>query len=174
MTHSRFISFVMYVILLIVFLGLINMIFNLHRFAFIGQFLILLVLLLVAIISAIGINNNFSWAWKLLSLLFVIVFLDLFFVYAISTPKPDLFLPYVVTSVVGFFIALFNVISKAKVAEEVKKTYKPGKYIASKTGSKFHAPKCDWAKKIKKERRLWFPEKKDAQKKGYRKHSCVK
>lgn len=60
-----------------------------------------------------------------------------------------------------------------KVDEENTVKHSPGKYVASKSSNVYHEPKCDWAKKIKKDRQLWFPDKKDAQKKGYRKHSCV-
>lgn len=49
----------------------------------------------------------------------------------------------------------------------------PGKYIASKRSNVYHAPKCDWAKKIKKERQLWFNSKEEALEKGYKKHDCV-
>lgn len=62
---------------------------------------------------------------------------------------------------------------KEKKQEKPKVKHSPGKYVASKRSNIYHEPKCDWAKKIKKDRQLWFPEKKDAQKKGYRKHSCV-
>ncbi len=172
MGSSGFTKFVMYVILLITFLGLINMIFNLHRLAFYLEFLILLGLVLVAIISAIGINNNFRWAWILLTLFFVFVFLDMLLIYAISTPQ--LFLPLIIITIVGFFISLFSIKPKVEEVEEVKKTFEPGKYIASKTGSKYHAPKCDWAKKIKKKNAVWFNSKEEAKKAGYKADSCVK
>jgi len=60
-----------------------------------------------------------------------------------------------------------------KEKETNKAQHSPGKYLASQRSNIYHEPKCDWAKKIKKDRQLWFPDKKDAQKKGYRKHSCV-
>ena len=66
----------------------------------------------------------------------------------------------------------------AKEIKEVKKVSKakhsPGKYVASKRSNIYHEPRCEWAKKIKEERRLWFAEKEEAQGKGYRKHECVK
>ena len=181
MCSSKFTTLVMYIIVLITFLGLINMIFDLHKFAFYGEFLILLGLFLVAIISAVGISNNLRWAWILLTLFFVFVFLNMLFIYTISTAKVQFFLPLIVVAIVGFFISLFS-IEKPKVEEEaaeeekkaVKKTFKPGKYIASKTGSKFHAPKCDWAKRIKKKNFVWFNSKEEAKKAGYKADSCVK
>ena len=49
----------------------------------------------------------------------------------------------------------------------------PGKYVASKQSNVYHEPKCDWAKKIKKNRQVWFESKEDAWEKGYKSHSCV-
>ncbi|MCH8004231.1 MAG: hypothetical protein IH934_06400 [Nanoarchaeota archaeon] len=170
-----FTKFVMYIILLITFLGLINMIFNLHRFAFYGEFLILLVLLLVAMISALGINNDSRWAWILLTLFFGFVFLDMLLIKAISTEKVYLFLPFIIVTIVGFFISLFSIKKeKVEAVEEVEKEFSPGKYIASKSGTKYHAPKCDWAKKIKKANAVWFDSKEEAKKAGYKKDDCVK
>src|SRR3989344_7689396 len=45
----------------------------------------------------------------------------------------------------------------------------PGKYVASASGSSYHAPSCDWAKKISEENRVWFKAEADAQKKKYKK-----
>ena len=176
MGMEKFTTFVMYIVLLITFLALINMIFNLHRYAFYGELLILLGLLVIAIISAIGINNNFRWARILLTLFFVFVFLDMILIYIISTAQVELFSPLIILVIAGFFISVFSIESpKAeKPVEEVKKTFKPGKYIASKTGAKFHAPKCDWAKRVKKKNAVWFNSKEEAKKAGYKADSCVK
>ena len=174
MDNTRFTGFVMYVVLLVVFLGLINMIFDLHRFAFLGNLMVLLALLLLAIISAMGINNDSRWAWTLLTVLFVLVFLDMVFVYFISAPRPMLFTPLVAATVAGFFISLLSIERPKADVEEVKTTHKPGKYVASKTGSKFHAPKCDWAKRIKKRNAVWFNNKQEARKAGYKADSCIK
>ena len=174
MSASRFNSFVMYVILLITFLGLINMIFNLHRFAFYAEFLILLVLFGVALISALGINSDSRWAWKLLSLFFGFTFLNMIFIKAISTEKVSLFLSFIIVVVVGFFISLFSIKKEKEIPQKVKKTFKPGKFMASKYGTKYHAPKCDWAKKIKKSNAVWFNSKEEAKKAGYKKDAGVK
>lgn len=172
----KFTAFVMYVILLITFLGLINMIFGLHRFAFYGEFLILLGLFLVALISAVGINTDSRWAWILLKIFFIFVFLDMLFINAITTSKNPYFLHLLVVAGTGFFISFFST-SNQKVEEiseeEVEKSFEPGKYIASKTGSKYHAPKCDWAKKVKKKNAVWFDSKEEAQKAGYKKDDCI-
>lgn len=63
-----------------------------------------------------------------------------------------------------------------KSAEETPKskaTFSPGKYVASKRSNVYHEPKCDWAKKIQKDRRLWFSSREEALDKGYKKHDCV-
>ena len=178
MCRNKLTVFAMHMALLVTFLGLISMVFDLHRFAFILEFLILLGLLLVGIIAAIGISHNMKWAWMLLALFFGFVFLDILFINAITTAKTAYFLHLLVVAIAGFFISLFS-IEKEKVesAEEEKtvtKTFKPGKYIASKTGTKFHSPKCDWAKKVKKSNAVWFNNKEDALKAGYKADDCIR
>ncbi len=58
---------------------------------------------------------------------------------------------------------------------ETKATSKhsPGKYVASSKSNIYHAPKCEWAKKIKEDRQTWFTEKEDAWESGYKAHQCV-
>jgi len=64
--------------------------------------------------------------------------------------------------------------TKSVVKSVKKKTvHSPGKYVASTGGSVYHEPKCDWAKRIVKKRMVWFNDKRSANKKGYRGHSCV-
>lgn len=59
-------------------------------------------------------------------------------------------------------------------AAKVKKSYSPGKYLASKQGKQYHRPRCNWANNIRKENRVWFATSAEAEKKGYTKHSCLK
>ncbi len=197
MCGSIFTKFAVYVALLITFLGLINMIFDLHGFAFIIEFLILLGLLLVAVISAAGIATGSRWPWILLKIFFIFVFLDMILIYVFSSVETPYFLLLLVVVIAGFFISFFNIckpkaeevvekkVRKGRIKVEkvyaekadnkqVKKTFKPGKFIASKTGVKYHAPKCDWAKKIKKKNAVWFNSKEEAKKAGYKKDDCVK
>lgn len=58
-------------------------------------------------------------------------------------------------------------------APAVKTTFTPGKYVASKRSNVYHEPKCEWAKKIQKDRQVWFESREEALNKGYKKHSCV-
>ena len=174
-SRPRFRSFIMYIALLIAFLGLIGMIFQLHGSFFIFEFLILMVLLLAALISFIGLNSNMNWVWKLLAAFFAFVFIDMAFMYLALNIQPDYFFEHLFAVIAGFFISLFS-IQKRSITEgqSVETTFKPGKYIASRTGTKFHAPKCDWAKKIKKENTVWFNDKEDARKSGYKADDYVK
>jgi hypothetical protein len=65
--------------------------------------------------------------------------------------------------------------SPVKTAKKVVAVeHSPGKFLASSSSNIYHAPKCEWAKKIKKERRVWFSKKEKAWEKGYRAHNCVK
>lgn len=60
---------------------------------------------------------------------------------------------------------------------EIRKTknvFEPGKFIASKTGKKYHIPKCDWAGKIKPKKRVWFNDAREAKKEGYKACDCVR
>ncbi len=61
-----------------------------------------------------------------------------------------------------------------KIKKDVKKKYSPGKFVASKNANLYHAPKCEWANKIKPNNRTWFKTKSEAKKKGYYAHSCLK
>ena len=65
-----------------------------------------------------------------------------------------------------------KVIAK-EAAVPAKAKFTPGKYVASKRSNVYHEPKCDWAKKIQKDRRLWFASREEALNKGYKKHGCV-
>ena len=188
MGGNKFTVFAMHIALLVTFLGLISMVFDLHRFAFILEFLILLGLLLVGIIAAVGISHNMRWAWMLLALFFGFAFLDMLFINAITTAKTAYFPHLLAVAIAGFFISLFSIEKeKAEAAkdarttsgthslgEAVKKTFTPGKYIASKTGTKFHSPKCDWAKKVKKSNAVWFNTKEEAKKAGYKADDCIR
>jgi Metal binding domain of Ada len=42
-----------------------------------------------------------------------------------------------------------------------------GKYVASKSGTKYHLPWCGSAKSIKEENKVWFETKEEAEKAGY-------
>lgn len=55
----------------------------------------------------------------------------------------------------------------------IEKIFTPGKFIASKKANKFHAAKCDWAKRINKSNQLWFNSKEEAIGNGFEADRCV-
>ena len=178
MAGSRFSFFIMNIVLLVVFLGLINAIFDLHRLLFYAEFILLGVLMLAALIAVALIYSELRFGWTLMSFVFVIILIDLFFIYLVGAPNLNLLLQMGIVSLVGFVISLANMQAPEEAKEEtaepnVKSEFKPGKYVASKTGAKFHAPKCDWAKKIKKKNQVWFNSAEEAKKAGYKTDDCV-
>ena len=55
----------------------------------------------------------------------------------------------------------------------MKKSFFPGKYVASRKANKYHTPKCDWANRIKKGNEVWFQSKEEAEKNGFEADECV-
>lgn len=175
--------FVMDVILLIVFLGLIKIIFNLHRIFLILELLFLAVIALFALIAMIAIYNGARWGWAFLSYIFGLILIDILSIYYIKG-KPEFFLTTAIVAVIGFLISIANIKKRKKfkgvgevpekVEGKVSKEFKPGKYVASETGNRYHIPKCDWAKKIKKTNQVWFDTEEEAKNKGYKPDNCVK
>ena len=163
----------MNIVLLIVFVGFIKLVFDLHRFLFIAEFLFLGVLMLMALVSIVSIYNNIRFGWALMALLLGLVLVNLLFIYLLKSPKSGILLPAAAVGLIGLVISLVNIKGPEEEDSNVKKEFKPGKYIASRTGAKFHSPKCDWAKKIKKSNAVWFDSKEEASKAGYKADDCV-
>jgi hypothetical protein len=179
MGDSKLSFFILDIILLFVFIGLTLMIFNLKRIPFIGELFIVITLLFLAFIALMGVYNNNNWAYALLSWVFAAVLVDLLLIYYLKRNLSDTFIVTTALSALGFVITVAS-IKKKEVKEEVieeedvvKTEFKPGKFIASKTGKSYHSPKCDWAKKIKNKNKVWFDDEKEA-KKSYKAHSCLK
>src|SRR3989338_5150321 len=163
----------MNIVLLIVFVGFIKLVFDLHRFLFIAEFLFLGVLMLMALVSIVSIYNNIRFGWALMALLLGLVLVNLLFIYLLKSPKSGILLPATAVGLIGLVISLVNIKGPEEEDSNIKREFKPGKYIASRTGSKFHSPKCDWAKKIKKANAVWFDSKEEASKAGYKADDCV-
>jgi hypothetical protein len=67
-----------------------------------------------------------------------------------------------------------KVVAKKVAAKKPAAKHSPGKYVASNMSNVYHEPKCEWAKRIKSDRLIWFKDKREATNKKYRKHACVK
>ena len=128
-------------------------------------------MLFLGLIAIVGLNGKFDWVWKYLTMVFLFIFLNMLFIVYVLRSSSDLFLPILFAVVAGFFISLFSIENKKE--EEVVSEHKPGKYVASKMGKTYHAPKCDWAKRIQKKNRVWFDSKDEAKKAKLKAHDCV-
>lgn len=172
-------------------------------FSFGGKFLKgeLLMILFLMILSLVGIfGYTKRWGERVLFFVFLLGLANLVFIWYLTK---DIFMLPMFLVMVGFLMSLpkpmieedgnnhnhsetFDVEEygnseeeepKIEVIEdkktETKKEFEPGKYVASKMGSVYHEPKCNWAKKIVKDRQVWFNDKKEAQKQKYKPHNCV-
>ncbi|MBS3098530.1 hypothetical protein J4209_07095 [Candidatus Woesearchaeota archaeon] len=168
-------------ILLAVFLGLILLTFDLGGVVFGLQFFLILFLLFASFISLLVVYNGVDWGWPSLSLIFAVILIDLLLVYSVNRLVNAVYFFTTIAAAVGFIIAVISVKDRRleKLEEEMEPyeeavtKYTPGKYITSRRSIYYHAPKCDWAKKIRKKNQLWLSEE-DVKKKGLKKHNCLK
>jgi energy-coupling factor transporter transmembrane protein EcfT len=183
MGGSKFSFFVIDILLLIAFLGLMRMIFRFNGLRFLLELLAVVILLFIAFIALIPAYSGSKGGWGFLSGVFFLILLNLLVIYIRTNMWGKLFLGTSLFAALGFVISVANIKKEEEEfyegpveeekEEEVYTNFEPGKYVATKTGSTYHIPKCDWAKKIKKSNQVWFDDEKAA-KKNYKKHSCVK
>lgn len=164
---------------------------------FIAEFFLICFFIIISLIIIAGVYMNQSWAWKLSSLFFIVFIINIYFMYFNATHGVLIANGAALLAALGFLISVASIgkeedfipepveekepepiPSNTKIEPYGKKTsttsFEPGKFIASKTGSVYHTAKCDWAKKVKKKNQVWFKNKQEAGKKGYKKHNCVK
>jgi hypothetical protein len=156
----------------------------------------LIFMLLLTVIGLAGYNK--AWGERVLFFVFLLYIINLVLMWYF---RENLYLVLLLIGLIGFFMALpkkednyiepkspsedpHNVafdkpVKESKGVHAVKKVnstaakHSPGKYVASKRSNIYHAPKCEWAKKIKKERQKWFATKEEAWEEGYKAHNCV-
>jgi predicted membrane protein len=142
-------------------------------------------LLVLSVLVALSLIGLITYQTRGQGIIFMTFLLCTIVLVAIWARTGTLFIILSVLAVIGF---LTSIPAKAMhvreephsmIVEEdarlavAKVTHDPGKFVASSNSNRYHAPKCEWAKKIKKERRTWFNSKEDAWEKGYRAHNCV-
>ncbi|MBU0628474.1 MAG: hypothetical protein KKC75_04745 [Nanoarchaeota archaeon] len=186
MGESRFSFFVTDIIILLVFLGLIRIIFRFKGLGFLLELLFLVVMLFAAFIALIPAYSGSRGGWGFLAIIFFMILLDLLVIYLKTSVTGKAFMAVLLLSAIGFVIAILNIkkdkeeeiISTEEPEEEkdekVYTNFEPGKYIASKQGTVYHSPKCEWANNIKEHNRIWLASDQEAKKKGYKKHDCLK
>lgn len=185
MGESKLSFFVVDIILLIVFLGLVKTIFSLGGLAFLMELLFVSVLIIIAFIALIPSYSGSRGGWGFLSAVFLLILADLLIIYAFTQRAGTIFLGTLFFTALGFLISAMKIKRKehhyhaepeqkaAEVEKEVYTNFEPGKFVASKTGTTYHIPKCDWAAKIKKKNQIWFDDEKEARKR-FSPHNCVK
>ena len=148
-------------------------------------------LLFLLLLSVVGFVHYKKWGDRLVFLVFLLYVCNLVLVWYFYGL---LYVVLLLVSLFGFLVSLpakrssppqkhesaavpSPIRDAPKPTEETPKskaTFSPGKYVASKRSNVYHEPKCEWAKKIQKDRRLWFASREEALNKGYKKHDCVK
>ena len=176
-------------------LFILNLLLIRQTFSFSGEtfvFEILLVVFLgVMALDSISefTKRNFS-CFSVLAIYFGIVLLNLVGLKIFA--KESISISILFLSGLGFLLSTSNISPKKEHAEEhfndmekdsistitedikpIKVDYSPEKYIASKTGKKYHIPECDFAKKIPKKNKVWISSKSEAEKKGYGPCKCI-
>ncbi|MEA2036927.1 MAG: hypothetical protein U9O94_05425 [Nanoarchaeota archaeon] len=178
MRDSKLGFFIVDIILLIVFLGLLRLVFRLSGWGFLLEVLAIVILLFISFIALIPAYSGSRGGWAFLSGVFILALLDLVVLHLRSNIYGLAFLGTLLFAALGFVLAIMKIQSadsyEEQDDEEAYTNFEPGKYVASKRGSTYHAPKCDWAEKIDKKNRVWLESDSDAKKKGYKKHSCLK
>lgn len=192
--------------LLFAVIGFIFVVFDLHRFAFVSELMLLLIFVFLLAFSMSAIYRNKKWGWTILGAVLVLLLINAVFIALLTKIFETAHMTIIFFSVVGLVVTLFNLkesmeesdnikteeqyektgyapyIDKIEPEEEVKteeqeakikKTFMPGKFVASKKSNKFHSPKCDWAKMINKPNQLWFTSREEAEGKGFEADRCV-
>ncbi len=188
-------------LLLLLFLGLIKVFINGGRTFLLLELLGLLVLVLLALLAFIG---GHSWGKRVFMVVFLLYLLNLILIWLVKGRLYIvLLLLAAIGFAVSAFWERRRVEWSSPAATEEKeelagrvstpakkepltgpspslvppafiKTFSPGKFVASSQSNQFHAPACDWAKKIQKQRQVWFQSAAEAFEQGYRQHSCLK
>src|SRR3989338_1436451 len=148
---------------LLVFIGMIQAAFSLTGFWFFAEFVITGLFMLIALAGMAMVIKRIGAGWALLAFVNALVLLNVFLLSLVSGLSASVLSPGVIAALVGLFVSVANVGMKRKKgkkkngsrknsakASKVSKSFTPGKFIASATGTVYHTPKCDWAKKIQK------------------------
>jgi hypothetical protein len=181
------------------FLAVIPIVFDVPRF-FVTVFLVLIGLILLAIIAAAAVYTESMGSWALFAIVYAAGLFYAIGLYFLTT-HVFLFAIAVVLAVIGFLHAVMSagwdgrekyeydkysekvdkgvdeeevIVEEIKPAKTVEKVKPDIKYVASATGSAYHDPSCVAAKRIDKKNAVWFKNKREASRRGYREHRCIK
>jgi len=176
------------VLLILMFWGLIKKVAYLGGKAFALEWIAIIVLLILTVFGLVSAYSGRKTGWALLLLVFTLTLLN-FLLMKFGIQEMKFWSLTFIVTLIGFLITLVKNPEACKECEvepepvvegynngkdKVYKNFEPGKYVASKTGKKFHVPKCEWAKKINPKKMVWFDDKKQAKSKGYGDCNCTK
>lgn len=194
--------FIINLILLFVVIGFILIVFDLNRVAFVIELALLLIAMLLLGFAIVAIYHNKRGGWTAIAAVLFVLLLDIAFILLLTGTFETWHLATGFFTVIGLIVALINLresseepdeeveeynkeknyypyIDKmepeieAKAEQKLEKTFTPGRFVASKKANKFHAPKCDWAKRIVKSNQIWFNSKQEAEAQGLEADRCI-
>ncbi|MAG60239.1 hypothetical protein CL619_00480 [archaeon] len=177
-------KFLLYALtMLFLFLTLLPIIFS---FTGLGIRIQLFFFVLLLFVSFIGLTTYTTGGERLLYIAFTLHLINLLAIWFLTQ---KLYLLAVFLALFGFVLSFprkpdvyeeeMPLSSEIEVAKESQPKvhsqviHSPGKFAASKYGTVYHAPKCDWAQKIKKKSLMWFSSADEAKKAGYKEHHCI-
>ena len=195
--NIRFLAMIF--ILLFAVIGFILVVFDLHRFMFVFELMLLLAFILILAFAMFAVYNGRKWGWTMLAAALMLLLVDLFFIFLVTGLFETPHLTALFFSAIGIIVSLLNLrplksyrisgeeyektkdyypyLDKMepvqKTEEPVTKTFTPGKYLASRKAGKYHIAKCDWAKKISRENQLWFNSEEEAKSQGFVADVCI-
>ena len=195
--NIRFLAMIF--ILLFAVIGFILVVFDLHRFMFVFELMLLLAFILILAFAMFAVYNGRKWGWTMLAAALMLLLVDLFFIFLVTGLFETPHLTALFFSAIGIIVSLLNLrplksyrisgeeyertkdyypyIDKMepvqKTEEPISKTFIPGKYLASRKAGKYHIAKCDWAKKISRENQLWFNSEEEAKSQGFVADVCI-
>ena len=190
--------FAMNFILLFAAISFVFVVFDLHRLAFVFELAVLLATIFFFVFAMFSVYLGSQWGWTLLAAILAFLMLNTLFIYMLTKTFDTPHTTIIIFSAAGLVIAFLNLriggqpeiqmqenekardyypyIDKMEPDEPkayVEKTFSPGKFIASRNANKFHAAKCDWAKKIGIENQIWFNSREEAEAQGLEADKCV-
>ena len=180
--------FLMLGILFFSLIGLLSLVFSLST-SFYKELFFTEIFILFAIVLMFGFYNGRDWAGKFAFIFFLLFGFNLLYLYRLLGHSLLIGL-LILLSLIALFLSLFSFgKTKENHFEEVQEKMpkfdsddlfveeiKPkslGVFVASKNSSVFHIPSCAFAKRTKKEDKVWFTNKAQATRKKYRAHTCV-
>ena len=167
-------------LMMVFFVGLITYIFDLSGWVFYVEFILILGLIFLGFISLVLIFNRINFGYTVSAIISALALVNLVIFYFKRSFSTILFAS-LIASIATFVISVVSIGEKERepkpVTEKkddvVLKTYTPGKVVSSKRAKYYHAPKCDWAKKIKKANQVWYDSDDEAKADGLKAHDCL-